>query len=119
MNELDVKFSKISKKASNKRFINATCKVKTGTAYVDGEVVNVETTYNIKAFISKPSYGEIKSGAVSVSDAIILVANDGLEFEPKADNVIDFGFKQYTVKQNLGAYSGYVIPLHRLVGVVR
>ena len=51
MNELDVKFSKIAKKASNKRFINATCKVKNGTAYVEGEVVNVETTYNIKAFI--------------------------------------------------------------------
>ena len=119
MNKLDVKFSKVAKKASDKRFINATCKAKNGTTYVGGEVVDVEIIYNIKAFISKPSYGEIKSGAVSVSDAIILVANDGLEFEPKADNVIDFGFKQYTVKKNLGAYSGYVIPLHRLVGVVR
>ncbi len=119
MNENDIIFSEMAKGFSDEMFINATCKVKTGTAYVEGEVVNVETTYNIKAFISRPSYGEIKSGAVSVSDAIILVANDGLEFEPKADNVIDFGFKQYTVKQNLGAYSGYVIPLHRLVGVVR
>lgn len=118
MNELDVKFSKVAKKASDKRFINATYKTQTG-AYVDGEVIDVETSYSIKAFITKPTDGEIKNGSASISDAVILIASSSLEFMPKADDVIEFGFKSYTIKQNLGAYSGYVIPLHRLVGVIR
>ena len=118
MTENDIIFSEMAIDFANDEFINATYKTKIGT-YVGGEVINVETTYNIKAFITKPSYGEIQSGSEMVSDAIILIASSGLEFTPKADDVIDFGFKSYTIGKNMGAYSGYVIPLYRLVGVVR
>ena len=98
---------------------SATYQSVTAGAYVDGEVVDTVTDYTVKAFITKPTQGEITSGVADVSDAILLVAGSGLAVMPKSGDVVVFSERSYSVKRNLEVWSGDEIALHRLVGVVR
>ena len=98
---------------------SATYQSVTAGAYVDGEVVDTVTDYTVKAFITKPTQGEITSGLADVSDAILLVAGSGLAVMPKSGDVVVFAERSYSVKRNLEVWSGDEIALHRLVGVVR
>ena len=98
---------------------SATYQSATAGAYVDGEVIDTVTDYTVKAFITKPTQGEITSGLADVSDAILLVAGSGLTVMPKAGDVVVFSERSYSVKRNLEVWSGDEIALHRLVGVVR
>ena len=86
---------------------------------MDGEVVNTVTDYTIKAYISKPTQGEITSGVADISDAIILIASSGLSVTPTPNDLIVFNERTYSVKRNLEVWSGDDVALHRLVGVVR
>ena len=88
-------------------------------AYVDGEVTTIVDQYGLKAYISKPTQGEITSGLADISDAVILVASASLSFMPKAGDTIVFNERTYSVKRNLEVWSGDDVALHRLVGVVR
>lgn len=98
---------------------SATYQSVTAGAYVDGEVVDTVTDYTVKAFITKPTQGEITSGLADISDAVILVAGSGLAVMPKSGDVVVFSERSYSIKRNLEVWSGDEIALHRLVGVVR
>ena len=98
---------------------SATYQSVTAGAYVDGEVVDTVTDYTVKAFITKPTQGEITSGLADVSDAVLLVAGSGLAVMPKSGDVVVFAERSYSVKRNLEVWGGDEIALHRLVGVVR
>ena len=116
---LDAKARKTALTLLNKFGKSATYQSVTPGAYVDGEVIDTVTDYTVKAFITKPTQGEITSGLADVSDAILLVAGSGLAVMPKAGDVIVFSERSYSVKRNLEVWSGDEIALHRLVGVVR
>ena len=116
---LDAKAKATAKKLLDKFGKSGTYKSVVSGAYVDGEVVNTVTDYTIKAYISKPTQGEIMSGLADVSDAIILIASSGLRVTPTPNDLIVFNERTYSVKRNLEVWSGDDIALHRLVGVVR
>ena len=116
---LDAKARKTSLTLLTKFGKSATYKSVVSGAYVDGEVIDTVTDYTVKAFITKPTQGEITSGLADVSDAILLVAGSGLAVMPKAGDVVVFSERSYSVKRNLEVWSGDEIALHRLVGVVR
>ena len=82
-------------------------------------MVNTVTDYTIKAYISKPTQGEITSGVADISDAIILIASSVMNVTPKPNDTIAFNERTYSVKRNLEVWSGDDVALHRLVGVVR
>ena len=116
---LDAKACKTALTLLTKFGKSATYQSVTDGAYVDGEVVDTVTDYTVKAFITKPTQGEITSGLADVSDAVLLVAGSGLVVMPKAGDVVVFSERSYSVKRNLEVWSGDEIALHRLVGVVR
>lgn len=116
---LDAKAKATSLKLLNKFGKSATYKSVTSGAYVDGEVLNTVTDYTIKAYISKPTQGDITSGIADISDAIILVASSVMNVSPKPNDLVVFSERTYSVKRNLEVWSGEEIALHRLVGVVR
>lgn len=119
MAALDAKARKTALTLLNKFGKSATYQSVTAGAYVGGEVIDTVTYYTVKAFITKPTQGEITSGLADVSDAVILVAGSGLAVMPKAGDVVVFSERSYSVKRNLEVWSGDEIALHRLVGVVR
>ena len=116
---LDAKAKATALKLLNKFGKSGTYKSVVSGAYVDGEVVNTVTDYTIKAYISKPTQGEITSGVADISDAIILIASSGLSVTPTPNDLIVFNERTYSVKRNLEVWSGEDVALHRLVGVVR
>ena len=119
MAALDAKARKTALTLLTKFGKSATYQSVTSGAYVDGEVIYTVTDYTVKAFITKPTQGEITSGLADVSDAILLVAGSGLAVMPKAGDVVVFSERSYSIKRNLEVWSGDEIALHRLVGVVR
>lgn len=116
---LDAKAKATAKKLLDKFGKSGTYQSVTSGVYVDGEVVNTVTDYAIKAYISKPTQGEITSGVADISDAIILIASSAMNVTPKPNDTIVFNERTYSVKRNLEVWSGDDVALHRLVGVVR
>lgn len=98
---------------------NATYSTKTGEVYDPSTSENVATyaTQSIKAFIDKPTQGDITSGLATASDAMILVAASGLSVTPKNGDTIVFSERTYTVKANKEVWSGEKIALHQLISV--
>lgn len=119
MAALDTKARKTALTILSKFGKSATYQSVTAGAYVDGEVIDTVTDYQVNAFITKPTQGEITSGMADISDAVILVAGSGLSVSPKPNDLIVFSERTYSVKRNLEVWSGDEIALHRLVGVVR
>lgn len=119
MAALDAKARKTALTLLTKFGKSATYQSVTDGVYVAGEVIDTVTDYTVKAYISKPTQGEITSGLADVSDAVLLVAGSGLAVMPKPNDLIVFSERTYSVKRNLEVWSGGEIALHRLVGVVR
>lgn len=116
---LDAKAKATALKLLNKFGKSGTYKSVVSGAYVDGEVIDTVTDYLVKAYISKPTQGEITSGLADISDAIILIASSGLGVTPSPNDLIVFNERTYSIKRNLEVWSGDDVALHRLVGVVR
>lgn len=116
---LDAKAKATALKLLNKFGKSGTYKSVAGSSYVGGEVTLIYTPHTVKAYISKPTQGEITSGVADISDAIILIASSGLSVTPTPNDLIVFNERTYSVKRNLEVWSGDDVALHRLVGVVR
>lgn len=108
-------------RATAQKLINKFGKVCTLNSVVAGEydtatglVSKVETPYTIKLYLGRPNSDDLRGGQVVMGDSVAIFAAQGLDVEPKIDDVIIVDTKPRLVKMVSAIWSGELKAIHRV-----